>query len=235
MNTGTFMVLGIMVGVMIAALFLSRKAQKKECEYDEMQLKIRAKGYQIGFYTALFLMIVLILLCEPDKLRARIEERGNGFAEDLASAMARGEAVRAQAALGQRAQVAVEAARQAVVDHGARAVQFKKLAVPRGVLSSLGLLADLARLHRLIGMQPVQDGRLADSRSSGQCSLLAPYEFLELFEAFVHSLSQKHCRVEVSVDFQELLLLALKVALVYAENDIRSRLLRHDEKPVYGL
>ena len=46
MNTGTFMVLGIMVGVMIAALFLSRKAQKKECEYDEMQLKIRAKGYQ---------------------------------------------------------------------------------------------------------------------------------------------------------------------------------------------
>ena len=64
MNTGTFMVLGIMVGVMIGALFLSRKAQKKECEYDEMQLKIRAKGYQIGFYTALFLMIVLILLCE---------------------------------------------------------------------------------------------------------------------------------------------------------------------------
>ena len=64
MNTGTFMVLGIMVGVMIAALFLSRKAQKKEREYDEMQLKIRAKGYQIGFYTALFLMIVLILLCE---------------------------------------------------------------------------------------------------------------------------------------------------------------------------
>ena len=64
MKTGTFMVLGIMVGVMIGALFLSRMAQKKECEYDEMQLKIRAKGYQIGFYTALFLMIVLILLCE---------------------------------------------------------------------------------------------------------------------------------------------------------------------------
>ena len=41
----------------------------------------------------------LILLCEPDKLRARIEERGNGFAEDLASAMARGEAVRAQETL----------------------------------------------------------------------------------------------------------------------------------------
>jgi len=33
-----------------------------------MQLKIRAKGYQIGFYTALFLMIVLILLCEMNWL-----------------------------------------------------------------------------------------------------------------------------------------------------------------------
>ena len=41
----------------------------------------------------------LILLCEPDRLRTRIEERGAGFAEDLASAMARGEAVRGQEAL----------------------------------------------------------------------------------------------------------------------------------------
>ncbi len=38
----------------------------------------------------------LILLCEPDRLRTRIGERAAGFAEDLASAMARGEAVRAQ-------------------------------------------------------------------------------------------------------------------------------------------
>ena len=41
----------------------------------------------------------LILLCEPDKLRTRIEERNNGFAEDLASAIARGEAVKAQESL----------------------------------------------------------------------------------------------------------------------------------------
>ena len=41
----------------------------------------------------------LILLCEPDRLRTRIEERNNGFAEDLASAMARGEAVQAQETL----------------------------------------------------------------------------------------------------------------------------------------
>lgn len=70
MTTGTVMALGIMVGVMIAAWFLSRKAQKKNCEYDEMQLKIRAKGYQIGFYTALFLMMVIILLYELNWLNA---------------------------------------------------------------------------------------------------------------------------------------------------------------------
>ncbi len=64
MNTGIFLAIGIMVGVMIAAWLLSRKSWKKKCEYDEMQLKIRAKGYQIGFYTALFLMFVLILLWE---------------------------------------------------------------------------------------------------------------------------------------------------------------------------
>ena len=64
MDTGIFLAIGIMVGVMIAAWLLSRKSWKKECEYDEMQLKIRARGYQIGFYTALFLMLVLILLWE---------------------------------------------------------------------------------------------------------------------------------------------------------------------------
>ena len=64
MDTGIFLAIGIMVGVMIAAWLLSRKSWKKECEYDEMQLKIRARGYQIGFYTALLLMLVLILLWE---------------------------------------------------------------------------------------------------------------------------------------------------------------------------
>ena len=66
MNTGTFFAVGLMVGVivMIVTCSLSRKKQKTECEYDEMQLKIRAKGYQIGFYTALLLMMILILLLE---------------------------------------------------------------------------------------------------------------------------------------------------------------------------
>ena len=41
----------------------------------------------------------IILLCEPDRQRTRIEERRAGFAEDLASAMARSEAVREQETL----------------------------------------------------------------------------------------------------------------------------------------
>ncbi len=70
MNTGTVLALGLLVGVMIAAWFLSRKAMKKNCEYDEMQLKIRAKGYQIGFYTALVLMMIVVLLYELNWLTA---------------------------------------------------------------------------------------------------------------------------------------------------------------------
>ena len=63
MNTGTALALGIMVGVMVAAWFLTRK-NRQQNEYDEMQLKIRAKGYRIGFFTVLMLLVVLILLLE---------------------------------------------------------------------------------------------------------------------------------------------------------------------------
>ena len=41
----------------------------------------------------------LILLCDPDRIRTRIEERKAGFAEDLLSAMSRSEAVQQQEAL----------------------------------------------------------------------------------------------------------------------------------------
>ena len=68
MNRGSVMVLGIMAGVMIAAWVMSRKSRKKECEYDEMQLRIRAKGYQIGFFTVLALLTVLIFLYEMNLL-----------------------------------------------------------------------------------------------------------------------------------------------------------------------
>lgn len=67
MSTGSMVALGILAGVMIAAWALSRKS-RKTTEYDEMQLKIRAKGYQIGFYTALLLQMVMILLLELDVL-----------------------------------------------------------------------------------------------------------------------------------------------------------------------
>ena len=70
MSSGTVMALGIMAGVMIAAWILSRQKMKKECEYDEMQLKIRARGYQIGFFTALALMLALILFSEMNLLTA---------------------------------------------------------------------------------------------------------------------------------------------------------------------
>ena len=70
MNSGTAMALGIMTGVMIAAWALTRKARKKEFQYDEMQLKIRAKGYQIGFFTALILLMALVLLSEMNLLTA---------------------------------------------------------------------------------------------------------------------------------------------------------------------
>ena len=41
----------------------------------------------------------LVILCEPDRIRTRVEERLQGFGEDLASAMARSEAVREQETL----------------------------------------------------------------------------------------------------------------------------------------
>ena len=70
MNSGAMIAVGIMVGVMIAVWILTRKGRKKECQYDEMQLQIRAKGYQLGFYTVLALMVVLILLWELNCLTA---------------------------------------------------------------------------------------------------------------------------------------------------------------------
>ena len=68
MTTGTVMVAGIMAGIIIAAVILVLRNRNKKCEYDEMQLKIRAKGYQIGFFTALILMLCLILLWETGLL-----------------------------------------------------------------------------------------------------------------------------------------------------------------------
>lgn len=69
MNSGSVMALGVTAGVMITAWYLTRKNRKAE-EYDEMQLKIRAAGYRIGFFTALFALIILTLLSELGLLTA---------------------------------------------------------------------------------------------------------------------------------------------------------------------
>lgn len=67
MTTSSWIVLGLMLIIMIAAWVITRKSCSAK-QYDEMQLKIRAKGYQIGFFTALFLMMVLLLLLESTLL-----------------------------------------------------------------------------------------------------------------------------------------------------------------------
>ena len=63
MSDNAWMALGLLVIVMVAAWALTRKARCNE-KFDEMQLKIRARGFQIGFFTALGLMMVLAFLLE---------------------------------------------------------------------------------------------------------------------------------------------------------------------------
>ena len=70
MSTNAFFAMGLLVGIMLAAWGLGRKWAKQK-HYDEMQLKIRAEGYRLGFFTALAMIVVLILLYELG-LMARI-------------------------------------------------------------------------------------------------------------------------------------------------------------------
>ena len=63
MSDNAWMALGLLVIVMVAAWALTRKARCND-KFDEMQLKIRARGFQIGFFTALGLMMVLAFLLE---------------------------------------------------------------------------------------------------------------------------------------------------------------------------
>ncbi|MBR5962439.1 MAG: LPXTG cell wall anchor domain-containing protein [Clostridia bacterium] len=67
MTDNAWIILGLMILLMIAAWVLLRKKRCTE-QYDERQLRIRAKGYQIGFFTALFLMSILALLFEAECL-----------------------------------------------------------------------------------------------------------------------------------------------------------------------
>lgn len=67
MTDNAWIVLGMMILLMIAAWVLLRKKRCTE-QYDERQLRIRARGYQIGFFTALALLAILALLFETEWL-----------------------------------------------------------------------------------------------------------------------------------------------------------------------
>ena len=68
MSTEFVIILEVLLLIGLIAWIAVRR--KKACtqQYDEMQLKIRAKGYQIGFFTALALLIVLVFLYEMNLL-----------------------------------------------------------------------------------------------------------------------------------------------------------------------
>ena len=67
MTDNAWIILGMMILLLIAAWVLFRKKPCAE-QYDERQLRIRARGYQIGFFTALILLFVLALLFETEWL-----------------------------------------------------------------------------------------------------------------------------------------------------------------------
>ena len=72
MSKDTFFALGILAGLMIAAWALGRKSFRNK-HYDEMQMKIRAMGYRIGFFTALALALGLSDTVQAQSGAVRIE------------------------------------------------------------------------------------------------------------------------------------------------------------------
>ena len=67
MTDNAWIILGLMILLLVAAWVLFRKKRCTE-QYDERQLRIRARGYQIGFFTALILLFILALLFETNSL-----------------------------------------------------------------------------------------------------------------------------------------------------------------------
>ena len=65
-NTVVILELVLLIGIVVWVML----RKKKSCteQYDEMHLKIRAMGYQIGFFTALILFLCLVLLWETGLL-----------------------------------------------------------------------------------------------------------------------------------------------------------------------
>ena len=66
MNTFVDMVLPILAlaVIILVVLTFSKKRDRNECHYDEMQLKFRADGYRLGFFVTLFTLLILIFLTE---------------------------------------------------------------------------------------------------------------------------------------------------------------------------
>ena len=64
MSGNILVILEIALLIGIIAWVVARKRKTCTQKYDEMQLKIRAKGYQISFFTALLMMALLTVLFE---------------------------------------------------------------------------------------------------------------------------------------------------------------------------
>ncbi len=79
MNISTLIPLALMVVLMVIVLLLT-KQKRQTSEYDETQLKIRARGYKIGFFTALCMLAVVSLLSETGVLLSAVTPGFAAFA-----------------------------------------------------------------------------------------------------------------------------------------------------------
>ena len=68
MSDNIIMILELVLLVGLIALIVIRKRKTCTKKFDEMQLKIRARGYQISFFTALVMMGILAFLLEINAL-----------------------------------------------------------------------------------------------------------------------------------------------------------------------
>ena len=68
MSGNTLVILELVLFIGIIVWVMIRRRKNCTQKYDEMQLKIRAKGYKISFFTALLMLCVLTVLVECNML-----------------------------------------------------------------------------------------------------------------------------------------------------------------------
>ena len=68
MSGNTLVILELVLFIGIIVWVMIRRRKNCTQKYDEMQLKIRAKGYKISFFTALLMLCVLTVLLECNML-----------------------------------------------------------------------------------------------------------------------------------------------------------------------